>query len=167
MIKFIKVKKDDIQELAKLAHDIWFEFWPAILILGQIYYMVNHFQSEVAIKDQMEREHYYYYFINVDGENVGYFGFNQKKDFLFLSKLYLKKEFRGKGLGKLAMERIIKVAKSNKLKKIQLTVNKFNTKTIKAYEKWGFTIVASVVTDIGEGYVMDDHIMEYEIKQEA
>ena len=44
---------------------------------------------------------------------------------------------------------------------IQLTVNKNNTNTIKAYEKWGFKTIDSAVTDIGSGFVMDDYIMEY------
>ena len=47
--------------------------------------------------------------------------------------------------------------------KIRLTVNKYNQYTIDAYNKWGFKTVDSVVTDIGNGFVMDDYIMEYEI----
>ena len=50
-------------------------------------------------------------------------------------------------------------------KKIQLTVNKNNINTIKAYEKWGFKTIDSVVTDIGYGFVMDDYIMEYSLEE--
>ena len=31
------------------------------------------------------------------------------------------------------------------------------------YEYMGFKIVKSVVTDIGEGYVMDDYVMQWDI----
>ena len=41
-----------------------------------------------------------------------------------------------------------------------LTVNKQNKMAIRAYEKQGFITVDAVVTDIGEGFVLDDCIME-------
>ena len=55
----------------------------------------------------------------------------------------------------------MKSAMQKSYKSIQLTVNKYNTNTISAYKKWGFEIIDSVVTDIGEGFVMDDYIMEW------
>ena len=47
-------------------------------------------------------------------------------------------------------------------KSISLTVNKYNTDSIKAYEKMGFEKIDSVVMDIGNGYVMDDYVMKKE-----
>ena len=44
---------------------------------------------------------------------------------------------------------------------VYLTVNKGNKRAIRAYEKSGFSITESVVTDIGHGFVMDDYIMKY------
>ena len=41
-----------------------------------------------------------------------------------------------------------------------LTVNKGNDLGIRAYKGTGFQIVEAVVTDIGEGFVMDDYVME-------
>jgi len=38
-------------------------------------------------------------------------------------------------------------------------VNKRNAKAIAAYQRNGFVIADSVVTDIGHGFVMDDFIM--------
>lgn len=156
MTNFIYVK--NIKELANLASDIWHEYWTEILSPEQIDYMVENFQSEHAIKKQIENENYSYYFIVENGENAGYFGVSDKSDHLFLSKLYISKNYRHKGLGSKAFEKIKEIAGS---RKIQLTVNKYNSNTIKAYEKWGFKTVNSVVTDIGQGFVMDDYIMEY------
>ena len=45
---------------------------------------------------------------------------------------------------------------------VYLTVNKKNP-VRKMYEYMGFKIVKSVVTDIGEGYVMDDYVMQWDI----
>lgn len=164
MERFIKAELEDLTNLARLAHTIWFEYWGIILEKGQITYMVDKFQSQQAMKNQIENENYSYYFINLNNQNAGYFGVSDKKDYLFLSKLYLLKEFRGKGLGHKAFDKIVKIAKDLNHNKIRLTVNKYNTNTIKAYEKWGFKTIDDVVTDIGEGYVMDDYIMEFKIK---
>ena len=67
------------------------------------------------------------------------------------------------GYGKKAFIKIIEIAKQHNKNSIQLTVNKYNSNTIKAYEKWGFKTINSVVTDIGEDFVMDDYIMEYKL----
>lgn len=154
MAEFEKV--NDIKELASLASSIWHEYWTCILTPEQIDYMVENFQSEKAIKNQIENENYTYYFIIKDGAKAGYFGISDKKEYLFLSKLYLKKEYRHQGLGKKAFEKIKELAND---KPIRLTVNKYNTNTINAYKKWGFEIIDAVVTDIGSGFVMDDYIM--------
>lgn len=97
MVEFIEVK--NITKLANLASEIWHEYWVEILTPEQIDYMVENFQSEKSISNQIKNENYIYFFINVDNENAGYIGLSKKQDHMFLSKLYIKKEFRHKGLG--------------------------------------------------------------------
>ena len=45
------------------------------------------------------------------------------------------------------------------VRRIILAVNKHNTKAIAAYRRNGFTVAESVITDFGDGFVMDDYIM--------
>ncbi len=163
MLNFKKITIENIPILARLAADIWHEYWTEILTLEQIDYMVENFQSEKAIKNQYENENYTYYFLEFEGKNIGYFGVSEKKDYLFLSKLYILKDYRHKGFGGKAFDKIKELAAEKTYNSIQLTVNKYNTNTIKAYNKWGFRTINSVVTDIGEGFVMDDYIMEYRL----
>ena len=111
----------------------------------------------------LPNENYIYFYIVVDEKTTGYIGMSHKPDYLFLSKLYIKKDFRHKGIGTKAFEFIKDYAKSCNYSKIILTVNKQNTNTIKAYDKWGFETIDAVVTDIGSGFVMDDYIMRYSI----
>ena len=77
---------------------------------------------------------------------------------MFLSKLYISRDYRHRGIGTVAFEKIKELSGG---KNIRLTVNKQNSNSIAAYEKWGFKTIDSVVTDIGSGFVMDDYIMEY------
>lgn len=163
MAEFIEVKKDDIKELAALASDIWHEYWPSLLSSQQIDYMVDKFQSENAIIRQYQNENYTYYFITESGLNIGYFGISEQQDYLFLSKLYLSKEYRAKGIGTKTFNKVKELAASKNYKEIRLTVNKYNQNSIKAYLKWGFEVIDSVVTDIGSGFVMDDYIMSWKL----
>ena len=83
-----------------------------------------------------------------------------------MSKFYMDKEYRYIGIGRLVFEMIKKMALEKNFKKIQLTVNKQNIKSVEIYEEWGFKILYPLVTRIGNGYEMDDYVMEYEIKEE-
>jgi ribosomal protein S18 acetylase RimI-like enzyme len=58
------------------------------------------------------------------------------------------------------IDEIIRIAKTNNQKGIYLNVNKYNSAKF-FYEKLGFTNVKEEVIDIGNGYVMDDYVMEY------
>ena len=95
-----------------------------------------------------------------DGKPVGYSGVKPENDALFLSKIYITKEYRGKKLARFAMEQYVAYCRKNGLRKIWLTVNRHNSNTIAAYRKMGFETVREQVTEIGGDYVMDDYIME-------
>ena len=150
-------KVKDIKLLTRIASNIWHEYWPGLLSEAQIDYMVEKFQSEDAILKQIMNEKYTYYFIVENKNIIGYTGISDKKDYLFLSKLYLLKEYRHKGYGRQALDKIKELG----FDKIRLTVNKYNTNAYNAYLKYGFKVIDSVVTDIGNGFVMDDYIMEF------
>ena len=160
MLSLRAVSQAEIPELASLASDIWHEYFPCILTDGQIDYMVDRFQSEGAMRDQISEKGYRYYFLVRGGETVGYTGIMAEGDALFISKLYLKKEFRGKGLGTEALGLIFDICRSEGFGRTYLTVNRGNAKAIRAYERNGFVTIRSQVADIGNGYVMDDFVME-------
>ncbi len=165
-MNFINIKTSaEIENLVDLASEIWHEYWTIILSSAQIDYMLENFQSKKAIENQIKEERYVYNILEDCGNLIGYFGVSPKDDYLFLSKLYIKKDFRGLGCGKLAFNKIKQIALQFNKSKVRLTVNKNNINTIKAYEKWGFKQIDSVVTDIGNGFVMDDYILEFSLEE--
>ena len=165
MFDWTKIETDSqIQELCSLAKKIWNEYSTCFITQEQIDYMLEKFQSEQAVKRQIDYERYQYYFLEEDGVNFGYFAIQPQKDYLFLSKIYIDKEHRGKGFAKKAfVNAIIPIAKERELPSIRLTVNKYNIPSFCIYEKLGFVRIDSVETDIGGGYIMDDYIYEYTI----
>ncbi|AFY52917.1 acetyltransferase [Rivularia sp. PCC 7116] len=157
MIEFKIVDNNNaIAQVSKLAKNIWNEHYLPIIGNHQVSYMLDKFQSEDAIGQHID-EGYRYYMIFYNQVEAGYFSICEKGEKLFLSKLYILKYFRGKGIGKQAIEFI----KSNlKNPVIQLTVNKNNSDSLAFYKNIGFEIVDDVVMDIGNGFVMDDYVME-------
>lgn len=150
----------DIEQTAKMADSIWHEYFTPLIGEAQVAYMLAKFQSASAITRQIESEHMQYFRIMQDGSIVGYTGIREDADSLFLSKLYIEKSHRGKGLARQTATFLADRCRARQLSKIWLTVNRHNSPTIAAYQKLGFVIVREQVADIGEGFVMDDYIME-------
>lgn len=148
--------------IANLANTTWTEHYTPIIGAQQVAYMLKKFQSVSAIEDQV-RKGSKYYLILFQETYVGYFSFKIEKNHLFLSKLYVLKSARGNKIGKAALSFLEGEAKKVELKKIKLTVNKYNTNAIKAYKKMGFINIEAVVQDIGNGFVMDDYVLEKNI----
>lgn len=162
-VQFIPVYSDEqIQDLAFMADTVWHEWFSSILSLKQIDYMIKKFQSFSAMKKQLENEGYEYYFLNVNGMNIGYIGIHIEMDTkkLFLSKIYILKAFKGNRYASEAFEFLEGLCSGMKLSSIYLTVNKYNENSINVYNKRGFVKIKDQVTDIGNGFVMDDYVME-------
>ncbi len=159
MTTFLKAKnKKAYSVIAQLADSIWREHYTPIIGAAQVSYMVNKFQSAQAIADQVKAG-IQYYLIFYNSQPAGYFAFEKKDGELFLSKFYVQKEHRGKGIGKAAMELIVREGEHLQCTQITLTVNKHNSASIKAYEKMGFHNLGGIVQDIGHGFVMDDFLL--------
>jgi len=97
---------------------------------------------------------------------IGYTGGHVEADTnrFFISKVYLLKEHRGRGLIASVVRFYERLCRERGLDAMYLTVNKKNEMAIRAYKKHGFEIIDAVETDIGEGFIMDDYIMEKKLK---
>jgi diamine N-acetyltransferase len=165
-IQFVPVTTArQIDVVAGLAHEIWYEYYVPLIGRAQVDYMVSKFQSSGAMAGQM-REGYEYFLVHsgpaeADGWPIGYCAVQPQptENSLFLSKLYLLRDARGGGTGRVCMEFIEQLARRRGLNLLWLTVNKGNP-AVKAYERLGFRIAADLVMDIGGGFVMDDYRME-------
>lgn len=162
MVKFRPVTRKDISALQELAYQSWMSAYAAILSQEQIHYMLNEMYSAAVISAQLESQNYHYYFIVSDNENAGFIGFEHRyaERCTKLHRIYLLKEFIGKGLGKVSIDFLKETVKDFGDEKIILNVNKKNPAQ-KIYAAQGFTIYREEVTDIGNGFVMDDYLMQY------
>lgn len=151
-----------VYSVTAVADEIWHEHFPAILSEEQIDYMLEKFLSPEALVEQINSG-YQYYLFSFEYTFAGFAAVHKENGSLFLSKLYVHKDFRGKGIASYMFKQFIELCKKNNLDKIWLTCNRMNVHSIDVYRHWGFETVRTEVTDIGNGYVMDDYIMEYKI----
>ncbi|MBP7186532.1 MAG: GNAT family N-acetyltransferase [Ruminococcus sp.] len=153
---------EELREVSVLAEKIWHECFVGIISEAQIDYMVGKFQSYNAMKEQISDQGYSYYAVRDNGDICGYIGMKPEEGSrFFLSKLYLRKDKRNKGIASQMLEKVISEAKAAGKSSVYLTVNKHNRRAIDVYIKKGFRMISDAVTDIGGGFVMDDYIMEY------
>jgi len=161
-IEIIEVSDEaSINKTERLAKEIWRQHYLPIIGKDQVEYMLEKFQSKQAIYEQIQNG-FIYYLIKINDDYLGYLSVLPKEDTgeLFLSKIYIRLEQRGKGYGNMTMDFVESLARRRNLNRITLTVNKHNADSIKAYQKMGFRIVDSIVQDIGDGFIMDDYGME-------
>ncbi|MBR4949635.1 MAG: GNAT family N-acetyltransferase, partial [Clostridia bacterium] len=99
----MKIEKAKSEQIEILAKEIWNEHYIKILSKEQIDYMLQNFQSQKAIENQI-KDGYNYFVMKIDGKIMGYTGIVFQEEKMFLSKLYIKKEARNKGVGKTTLE---------------------------------------------------------------
>lgn len=166
MIHLEKIIKNQLSIIKDLAYTIWPNTYDEILSRKQLDYMLDTFYSIANLEKQMDNSQVFELLLE-DANVIGFVAYELNCNFENLSqpltkihKIYLLPEMQGKGFGKCMIDEIVKIAKSNNQKGIFLNVNKYNPAKF-FYEKLGFVISKEEVIDIGNGYVMDDYVMEY------
>lgn len=160
----IKAKEKDIPTIQDLAKKSWVDAYADILKQDQIDYMLDMMYSGEALKKHFENPNFHYYLIRKENQFLGFVGFefHQEPETTKLHRIYFLKEAQGKGLGKEVLEFVKNEAKKNGNRRLILTVNK-NNSAQKFYEYQGFKIYEEKILDVGNGYVMDDYLMELPI----
>ena len=149
---------DELHVVRDLAHAIWPRVYPSIISVAQIDYMLRERYELTVLHEDVARGAVYA-LIRRGDEAVGYIGIEPRAEDLFLHKLYLVPEVAGLGVGASALRWVADQAASRGHKAVRLVVNKRNVQAIRAYRRAGFEFERDVVTDIGEGFVMDDFAM--------
>jgi len=159
--KIVPVAESDLPAIAKLAGVIWRACYPGIITLAQIDYMLARMYALDTMREEIRLQGIRYDCLLVDGKPTGFasYGPTPETGVMKLHKLYLLPELHGRGLGRRLLQHCVREARAAGAHRLILSVNQRNAKAIAAYQRNGFVITDSVVTDIGGGFVMDDFIM--------
>lgn len=164
MITISQASIQDIPKIQEIAQNTWPETYGAILSKAQFDYMMNMMYSDDALQQQFENKHLFY----LAFENDSCLGFAScENNYLTnkqtrIHKIYILPTAQGKGVGKMLIEKVKELAKESQSVAISLNVNRYN-KALGFYKKTGFELIGEEDVEIGNGYLMEDYILELKI----
>lgn len=166
MMNIRKATPEDITLIQEIAEKSWRAHYPSIISLEQINYMLDMMYSETELLKHFNNPNYKYYLIGNDESFLGIMGFefHYEPKTTKLHRIYLLDEAKGKGFGKFALDFLKEEVQKSGDERIILNVNKENA-SYHFYISQSFTVYEETILQIGNGYVMDDYLMEWIIKK--
>jgi len=165
MFSIKSTELDQINIIIDLASNIWKDTYKSILSKEQLDYMFDMMYSEESLRRQIDEEKQVFLIAEADGVPVGYISIEPKGEDLFVfQKVYTVSEMHGKGLGRFMIEKAIEYLKSiyHSPFNIELFVNRENP-AVGFYKHLGFKEIATRDHHIGNGYYMNDYIMQISV----
>lgn len=165
MIAIQKNTDPNFTSIRAIAREVWPIAYGAILSEAQLDYMMEMMYSIQSLQKQANENGNHFILAVEDDIPVGFAAYeldyhHTKKT--KIHKIYILSNQQGKGIGRLLIDFITQQARQNNQDALLLNVNKNNVAR-HFYEKLGFSISYEEVIDIGQGYVMDDYVMEISI----
>lgn len=177
--RIVSATPEDYATINIIAHATWPDTFGDILSAAQIEYMLDMMYSEKAIVEQVAKGHVFKLLVAAESEQqnedysmatttrfkpVGYVSY--QLDYLpgttKIHKIYLLPETQGKGFGKALLQDVEQIARNAGQQRLRLDVN-YQNAAIGFYEYLGLQKIDRYNTDIGNGYLMEDWIMEKEL----
>lgn len=153
---------DDIPLIRELTFQVWPQTYAAILSPQQLAYMLDMMYSEASLEKQM-KEGARFIFVYDNEDPVGFASFQEIQPGIYkMHKIYILPTQQGKGTGRFVIGHILNEIRQRGAASLQLQVNRYN-KAKDFYEKLGFAVISEADFDIGNGYFMNDYIMEKKI----
>jgi RsiW-degrading membrane proteinase PrsW (M82 family)/ribosomal protein S18 acetylase RimI-like enzyme len=154
---------DDIELIRGLCLEVWPQTYAAILEPAQIQYMLDRMYSPLALQKQFDDGHRFLIISNA-GVPIGFASFSETGPTVFtLHKIYILPVQQGRGIGRDVITFVTGEIRSLGATALRLNVNRHN-KARAFYEKLGFTAIYDEDIDIGNGYFMNDHVMEFRME---
>jgi len=158
------LKKEELDIIQNLAYSIWPKTYGHIISPEQMTYMLNWMYSLETLETNFDENHTYFC-IASNGKDIGFLDLetnHPENGNMKIHKIYVLNEFHGKGLGFELIKQARDFAKETLMNTITLQVNRSNT-AVDFYKRFGFEIIEEQDFDIGNGYFMNDFVMQYNL----
>ena len=134
-------------EVSEMAYPLYWEVYDKNPP-ERVKWFLDTYQSPESIREQI-LSGTVYDFILLDGKRVGYMAYEKDSGGVRLSKLYLLKEYRGKGIGGHLLDYVEDRAREAGAGCVHLEVNQYRTRSQEFYQS--------------HGYVPDERMDDYRI----
>ena len=150
-MQLLPFNENDYQTLYDFMKPLWLETYGNILPESQILFLLDKYFSPENLPTFRERG---YVYRKID--DVGVLVYLPRENDIYLDKLYIQPNARGKEYPKHIFNKLIKTYE----KPITLNVNQANKRAIRCYEKNGFVVIKKEIIDLGNGMYNVDYVMQ-------
>lgn len=152
----------DVEAVIELTRGIWHKHYPEIICLEQIDYMLNQIFTVSRLKKQLASSVHHWWVAEINSTLVGsaHALLKEASKEAWLEQINIDIEYQRAGIGQKLIVTVSNWAYRQGYAQLALAVNKRNQKAIRAYLKYGFLMRNSLCVEIGQGFVMDDFVME-------
>ena len=159
---------DDIPTIGYLAQQIWPVTYGAILPDGQLDYMLERNYSPESLNEQITKLNHRFLMAELDEDAVGFasFGATEDEGVHKLHKIYVLPKTQGLGVGRALLDFVTEQVLEEGANTLRLNVNRHN-KAKDFYEKLGFSVTQEIDIEIGNGFQMNDYVMEKTLQKSA
>ncbi len=165
MLTLVNATAEQMPIVQDIAHRTWPTTFAGILTPDQIAYMLDWMYNVPTLTQQVSEQGHHFILVEEEGEYLGYAGFEhhfEGQSRTKLHKIYLLPSAQGKGAGKLLIDEVVKRTQDSGDDSLFLHVNREN-KAVLFYEKIGFNTIQVLDVPIGNGYFMNDFVMQLDL----
>lgn len=163
-MQIVPATPSDFPIITSIAQRTWPNTFAEILSPEQIEYMLEMMYSEAALHEQTSKKGHRFLLLKEEEEAVAYASY--EIDYLpgtaKIHKLYCLPATQGKGYGKALIFAVAELVREQRQQRLRLDVN-YQNKAVGFYHYLGFETVDRIDTNIGQGFLMEDYVMEMEL----
>lgn len=161
MIQIVEATSQDLPLIRQLAEQTFHVTYLPLQPKEKVEYLFDMMYSPPSLADQFNKGQCFIIARDKSG-NLGYASYEincKKEGTTKIHKIYVLPTAQGKGVGKRLIGAIAETALQNKNQILSLNVYRKNP-AIEFYQKIGFKIAEEVNIDVGNGFIMNDYVME-------
>ena len=137
----------DVVTISELAQQTFYDTFTGTCTEEDMQSFLDSYFSLQQVESELTNENDFFFIAETDGQAVGYLRFMEdynnfpemkKWRALELKRIYVSKEFFGKGVAQVLMDFILQYASQHKYEVVWLGVWEHNLRAQKFYEKYGF-----------------------------
>lgn len=166
MIRLKLATPEDWLAIQTIACKTWPHTFGAVMSKKQIDYMLALIYNEQSLKEQMVEKNHQFLLALKNDDPVGFASYElnyRSAPQLMIHKIYLLPQSQGLGIGTKVFDYLTDLAKTHNQKRLRLKVFYKNDKAEAFYQKYGFINAGTESTDIGNGYIILDNVMEKQV----
>ncbi|WP_395045914.1 GNAT family N-acetyltransferase [Flavobacterium sp.] len=161
-MKISVATRSQLEIVKDLAYKIWPSTYGSILSGVQLNFMLDKFYNLSYLENQLINENQVFLLIEENNKYLGFCAYElncESSSKTKLHKIYVLPETQGKGIGKILLNEVEKITLENNNSALFLNVNRYNNAQ-EFYKKQGYSVIKTIDIEIGNGYLMEDFVME-------